>query len=193
MTKKHIITELSKADYITMLAVFLIINSFWLLWQGQLYLAIALTFISMYLDFLDGYIARRFGASIYGKVLDTLYDVLGWVLFPALVINIQANWQWYSLLITTTFCLASILRLSRFTVVGYVEKKSKYYTGLPVLFSKYALLLCLLFESKISLLILVIMIPLMVSSKLIKKPHPLFAQLEIVYAIIFLVINTKHA
>lgn len=193
MTKKHLLKELSKADYITLLAVFLIINSFWLLWNGEIYLAISLAFVSMYLDFLDGFVARKYGGSDYGKVLDTLYDVLGWVLFPSLVINIEAHWAWWSLVITTIFCLASVIRLSRFTVAGYVEKNKKYYTGLPVLFSKYALLTCLLFDAKISLLILIIMIPLMVSSKLIKKPHAFFAQLELLYAVVFLSLYFIHA
>jgi CDP-diacylglycerol--serine O-phosphatidyltransferase len=193
MIKKHLLKELSKADYITLLAVLLIINSFWLLWNEEIYLAISLAFVSMYLDFLDGFVARKYGGSDYGKVLDTLYDVLGWVLFPALVINIEARWAWWSLLITTIFCLASVIRLSRFTVSGYVEKNKKYYTGLPVLFSKYALLTYLLFDAKISLLILIIMIPLMVSSKLIKKPHAFFAQLELLYAVVFLTLYFIHA
>jgi phosphatidylserine synthase len=108
------------------------------------------------------------------------------------VINIEAHWVWWSLVLTSVFCVASVIRLSRFTVSGYVEKNKKYYTGLPVLFSKYALLLCLFFNAKLSLLILAAMIPMMVSSKLVKKPHALFAQLELLYALIFLTLYFRH-
>lgn len=186
MNKKHLILELSKADYITILATFFIINAFWLLWHGQIKLAVALAFVSMFLDYLDGTIARKYGSSSYGHVLDSLYDVLGWVLFPALVVNIQTRWEWWAVIVTTVYCLAAVVRLSRFTVTGYVETNNKYYTGIPVLFSKYALLVSFILEAKLSVVILAIMIPLMVSSRLVKKPHQFFAQLELLYAAIFL-------
>lgn len=186
MAKKHILKELSKADYVTSLAILLIVNSFWLLWNKRVDLAIALAFVSMFLDYVDGVVARKYGGSPYGHVLDSLYDVLGWVLFPALVINIESDWAWWAVIVTTLYCLTAIIRLSRFTVAGYVETKDKYYTGLPVLFSKYALLVALLAQGKVSVIILAIMIPLMVSSRLVKKPHPFLAQLELVYAAIFL-------
>lgn len=192
MTKKHIISELSKADYVTLLAVLLIICAFWLVWLGQLYLSIAIAFVSMFFDYLDGVVSRKYGSSPYGKVLDSLYDVLGWVLFPALIVNIQARWEWWVVLITTLFCVFSIIRLSRFTVIGYVETGKKYYVGVPVLLSKYALLSALLFEAKLSAIILAVMIPLMVSSRLVKKPHPFFAQIELLYAALFFYLYLKN-
>lgn len=192
MSKKHLLSELSKADCMTVLAAFFIIIAFWLLWNGHTELAIAFAFFSMFFDFLDGTIARKYGGSKYGSVLDSLYDVLGWVLFPALVVNIESGWAWWSVLVTTIYCLAGIIRLSRFTVDGYTKSDKKYYVGVPVLFSKYALLLVLFYHAIFSLVILVIMIPLMVSSRLIKKPHPFFAQLELLYAIIFLWLYLIH-
>lgn len=191
MKKKHLLGELSKADYVTVLAVLLIVNAFWLLWNGKIELAVSLAFISMFLDYLDGVMARLYGGSPYGKVLDSLYDVLGWVLFPATVINIEADWAWWSILITTVYCAAAALRLSRFTIEGYKDKM--YYTGLPVLFSQYALLFILMVEAKISLLILLLMTPLMLSSHMIRKPHPFFAWLEPVYAVVFLWLHIKNA
>lgn len=190
MRRKHLIFELSKADYITLLATFCILNAFWLLWQGELYLAIALAFVSMFLDYVDGTVARRYGGSPFGKVFDSLYDVLGWVLFPALVINIQADWAWWAVVVTTLFCVTGFARLGRFTVDGYEGTDTKYYVGMPVLFSKYALLVCLFAEAKLSVAILAFMIPLMVSSKLVRKPHPLLAQLELLYAVLFVWLNS---
>lgn len=186
MSKKHLITELSKADYITLFSTLLVVSAFWIVWSGQIYLAVAIAFVSMFFDYLDGVVARKYGGSPYGHVLDSLYDVLGWVLFPALIINIKADWAWWSITVTTLYCVFAILRLSRFTVVGYVETDKKYYVGVPVLFSKYALLAAFIFNSQIAALILVIMIPLMISSRLVKKPHPFWAQIELFYAAIFL-------
>lgn len=191
MSKKPLLLELSRADYVTIVATFFIVNAFWLLWNGQIYLAISLAFVSMYIDYLDGTIARKHGGSPYGKTLDSLYDVLGWVLFPSLVVNIQSGWAWWAVAVTTVFCLAAVVRLSRFTVKGYVESNERYYTGVPVLFSKYALLLVLIAGAKISVLILAVMIPLMISSRLIKKPHPIFAQFNPIYAAIFLLLYIK--
>ena len=129
MSKKHLIQELSRADYITVLSIFLITNAFWLAWHQQYYLAIAVAFVSMFLDYLDGYVARLYGGSEYGKVLDSLYDILGWVLFPSLLINIQTDWAWWSISVTTLFVVASALRLSRFTVKGYKESEYKRLIG----------------------------------------------------------------
>lgn len=190
--QQHLLSELSAADYVTIAATFCIVNAFWLLWNGRTELAIALAFVSTFLDYVDGTVARKYGGSPYGKVLDSLYDVLGWVLFPALVINIQTGWAWWAVVVTTLFCLSSVIRLSRFTVGGYVETETRYYTGLPVLFSKYALLLVYVLDAKLSVLVLVFMIPLMVSSRLVRKPHPLTAQIELIYAILFVWLYFYH-
>jgi phosphatidylserine synthase len=191
MPKKHLLQELSKADYVTLTAVAFIACGFWVLWQGSVYLAVALAFVSMFLDYVDGAVARKYGGSPYGKVMDSLYDVMGWVLFPSLVINIQTGWQWWSILVTTLFCVFSIMRLSRFTVAGYVETDGRYYRGLPVLFSKYALLLAFVMSGQLAVLGLAVMIPLMVSSRLIRKPHPFLAQLELAYAALFLWLHLR--
>lgn len=192
MSKKHLLTELSWADYLTSSATFLIVSAFWLVWLGHTKLAVSAAFVSMFLDYLDGTVARKYGGSPYGQVLDSLYDVLGWVLFPALVINIEAHWAWWAVLVTTLYCVFGVIRLSRFTVAGYVKTDQNYYTGVPVLFSKYALLLAFILQAKLAVVILAIMIPLMVSSRLIKKPHPFFAQLELLYAAIFLWLYIAH-
>lgn len=193
MSEKHLLKELSRADYITILSLFLIVNAFWLLWNGWFYIAIAVTFTSMFFDYLDGYVARRFGGSPYGKVLDSLYDILGWVLFPALVINIQANWTWWSLIITTVFCVFAALRLSRFTVAGYVESKKRYYVGMPVSYSRYALLFVVVGGAKLSAILLMVMVPLMVSSRLFKKSPPVLMQINLLYAALFILLHLRHA
>lgn len=192
MNKKHLLAELSKADYITIAATSLVLNAIWLLWLGHTKLAMAIGFVSMYCDYLDGWFARKYGGSAYGKVLDSLYDILGWVLFPSLVINIQTGWAWWSVIITTLFCLSGLIRLSRFTVQGYVETDKRYYIGLPVSYSRYALLLVFLIGAKLSVLILALMIPLMVSSRLFRKSLPFLMQMNLLYAAVFLWLSVKH-
>jgi phosphatidylserine synthase len=191
-SKKNLLAELSLADYITVLSNFLILNGFWLLWNGHMLLAIAVVFVSMYLDYLDGWTARKYGGSPYGKVLDSLYDILGWVLFPALVVNIQTHWAWWSVVITTLYCMAAAIRLSRFTVAGYVETDKRYYTGMPVSYSRYALLVVLLAGGVLSAVMLAIMIPLMVSSRLFRKSPPILMQINLVYAAIFLTLYLRN-
>jgi CDP-diacylglycerol---serine O-phosphatidyltransferase len=189
---KHLLKQLSKADYVTALSIACIVNAFALLWHGYTNLAVSLAFVSMFLDYVDGLVARKYGGSPYGAVLDSLYDVMGWVLFPAMVINIQADWAWWSILVTTLFSVFGLLRLSRFTVAGYVKTDARYYRGLPVLFSKYALLVALwLNMTTLAVVWLAVMIPLMVSSRLVRKPHPILAQLELVYAAIFLWLHIR--
>ncbi len=183
--KQHLLLELSTADYITCLAIVLVVCGFWLAWNGYLYLAVSTTFTSMFFDYLDGRIARTYGGSPYGKVLDSLYDILGWVLFPALIINTQTGWAWWSLIITTTYCLFAALRLSRFTVGGYVEADKKYFVGMPVSYSRFVLLIAFVAGSKVSAGLLLIMIPLMVSSKLFRKSPPILMQINLLFAAFF--------
>ena len=189
---KHLVHQLSYADQVTLLAVGSIIVAFWLLWNGYIYLAVGFAFLSTFLDFLDGICARKYGGSAYGKMFDSLYDVLGWVLFPALIINIQSGWQWWSIVITTFYCIAAVMRLGRFTADGYVENGGSYYQGLPVLYSKYALIGAFFWQAIPSLLWLAIMIPLMISSRLVPKQRPWLAWLEAVYAIIFIVLGMQN-
>ena len=189
--QKHLIKKLALADYATSLAIVLIVNAFWLAWNDQLYLATCLAFASMFLDYLDGRLAKNFGGSPYGKILDSLYDMLGWVLFPSLLINIQADWAWWSLIITTAYCLFAALRLSRFTVEGYIGAGRRAYAGLPVSYSRYALLVAFVVGAKLSVLILAIMIPLMVSSRLFKKSPAILMQVNLLYAAVFLWLHLR--
>lgn len=191
MSKKHLIKELSGADYVTSISIILIVNAFWLAWNNQLHLAIAVTFVSMFLDYVDGRLARKYGGSPYGKVLDSLYDILGWVLFPALMVNIQSDWAWWALIITSAYCLFAALRLSRFTVAGYVETSKRYYMGMPVSYSRYALLIVFIAGAKVSAIMLALMIPLMVSSRLFRKSPPFLMQINLLYAAIFLWLYLK--
>lgn len=187
MRKKHLIEELSRADWVTVTSILLITCAFWLTWKQHIYLAMSVAFVSMFFDYLDGYLARRYGSSDYGKVLDSLYDILGWVLFPSLIVNIQTEWHWWSLVVTTVFVVAAALRLSRFTVKGYNESKPiRHYVGMPVSYSRYALVVAPLFSGLLSLLFVAIMIPLMISNRLFRKSPPILMKINLLYAVIYL-------
>lgn len=184
MTAPTLIRRLSRADGITLTAVLLVVQAFWWLGQGEPELAAALACVSMFLDYVDGAVARRWGSSAYGRVLDSLYDVLGWVLFPAAVINLRLEWTWWSLVVTSLFCLAGLLRLSRFTVEGYSGESEPHYVGLPVLFSQYALLAAFIWPPSAALM-LAVMVPLMVSERRFRKPPPVLSYLLLVYGAVF--------
>ena len=181
---RPLVRQLSWADSVTLTAVLVVVNAFWWLWRGQPELAAALACVSMFLDHVDGVVARRWGSSAYGRVLDSLYDALGWVVFPATVINLRLDWTWWGLTVTSLFCLSGQLRLSRFTVEGYVGESRRYYVGLPVLFSQYPLLAAFVWPP-LAALMLAVMVPWMVSERRVRKPSPIMAYLLLVYAAVF--------
>jgi phosphatidylserine synthase len=188
-----LLRQLSGADWVTVAAVAVVSHAYWAAFLGRLWLATGLAFVAMFLDYLDGAVARARGGSPYGAVLDSLGDILIWVLFPALVINIQLHFAWWSIAITTLYMMFAVIRLGRFTVTGYVKTDKAYFTGLPVLFSKYALLLSFVPHfGWLALVWLAAMMPLMVSSRLIPKPNPLVTQSEIVIAAIFIYLALTH-
>lgn len=180
-----LIRQLSWADGVTSTAILVVVQAFWWLWRGQTDLAVALACISMFLDHIDGVVARRWGSSAYGRVLDSLYDVLGWVVFPATVINLRLDWAWWVVAVTSLFCLSGLLRLSRFTVEGYIGESQLHYAGLPVLFSQYPLLASFLWPP-LGGLMLAPMVPWMLSERRVPKPHALLAYLLLVYAALFI-------
>jgi phosphatidylserine synthase len=187
------VRQLSSADWVTVSAVAVAANAYWAVFLGRVWLGTGLAFAAMFLDYLDGAVARARGGSPYGAALDSLGDMLIWVLFPALVINIQLHFAWWSVAVTTIYMMFAVVRLGRFTVGGYVKTDKSYYTGLPVLFSKYALLLSFVPHfGWLALVFLAAMVPLMVSSRLVPKPHPLVTQSEIVIAAIFLYLALVH-
>lgn len=192
-SSEPLLRQLSGADWVTVAAVAAVAHAYWAVFVGRVWLGTGLAFVAMFLDYLDGAVARARGGSPYGAVLDSLGDMLIWVLFPALVINIQMHFAWWSVAVTSAYMMFAVIRLGRFTVAGYVKSDKAYYTGLPVLFSKYALLLSFVPHfGWLAVAWLAAMIPLMVSWRLVPKPHPLVTQSEIVIAAIFIYLALTH-
>jgi len=113
--------------------------------------ATSLLFLSMMMDGLDGYMARRFGSKhSMGQVLDSISDAISFAFAPALLIYAEfhhgaADWlQNYTALACAVAILATgLFRLARFSAGGY---ELKYFVGMPAPASALLILLtCLLF------------------------------------------------
>ncbi|OGS42703.1 MAG: CDP-diacylglycerol--serine O-phosphatidyltransferase [Euryarchaeota archaeon RBG_16_62_10] len=113
--------------------------------------AAGLVFVSMMMDGLDGYIARRFGSKhSMGQVLDSISDSISFAFAPALLVYAQlsepggASLQNGAVLATSVAILATgLFRLARFTAGGY---QLPYFVGMPAPAAALVVVLtCLLF------------------------------------------------
>ena len=102
-------------------------------------LVIAAVLVAMVADVLDGRIARLMNAtSEFGAQLDSLADVISFVVTPAIIVYLWAlgdagGLGWALVLV---FVMASALRLARFNVALDDEKPapswaSRFFTGVP--------------------------------------------------------------
>ena len=115
--------------------------------------ATSLLFLSMIMDGLDGYLARRFGSKhSRGQVLDSISDSISFAFAPALLIYAEFHGADESALMNGVVlaCSVAILasglfRLARFSAGGF---QLSYFTGMPAPAAALLLvLLCLLFGS----------------------------------------------
>jgi len=113
--------------------------------------ASGLLLLSMMMDGLDGYIARRFGTKhSMGQVLDSISDSVSFAFAPALLIYAEfheAGGDTLENLVVLACAVAvmasGLFRLARFAVGGY---QLSYFVGMPAPAAALALILfCLLF------------------------------------------------
>jgi len=97
--------------------------------------AIYLIFLSMMMDGLDGYMARRFGSKhSRGQVLDSISDSISFAFAPALLIYAEFHTPGdsvksiISLICAIAFLASGLFRLARFSVGGY---QLSYFVGMP--------------------------------------------------------------
>lgn len=97
--------------------------------------AIYLLFLSMMMDGLDGYMARKFGSKhTRGQVLDSISDSISFAFAPALLIYAEYHapgnslTSIASLLVAIVFLATGLFRLARFSVGGY---QLSYFVGMP--------------------------------------------------------------
>lgn len=115
--------------------------------------AASLLFLSMMMDGLDGYMARRFGSKhSRGQVLDSISDAISFAFAPALLLYAEFHAPGGSLLqnAAALFCAIAVLatglfRLARFSAGGY---QLGHFMGMPApAGALVVVLMCLMFGS----------------------------------------------
>jgi CDP-diacylglycerol--serine O-phosphatidyltransferase len=113
--------------------------------------ASGLLLLSMIMDGLDGYMARRFGSRHgKGQVLDSISDSISFVFAPALLVYAELHGPDKSalenmvvLIASISFLATGLFRLARFSAGGY---QLGYFVGMPAPAGALVIiLLCLLF------------------------------------------------
>ena len=126
------------------------------IFEGNYLSATSLLLLSMVMDGLDGYMARRFGSKhTRGQVLDSISDSISFAFAPALMVYAQfedpsvAPLQTVQDLLVLACAVAvmvsGLFRLARFSVGGF---QLPHFAGLPApAAALFILLMCLLFGS----------------------------------------------
>lgn len=106
-----------------------------------LYLSMALLFLAGICDLLDGTIARSIERSAmekrFGVELDSLSDIVSFVVLPVLILMYACGFSWHSLLVAFLYVFAGSMRLGWFNLT--VDEANGYFTGVPVTFSSVLL------------------------------------------------------
>ncbi|MGQ0534522.1 MAG: CDP-alcohol phosphatidyltransferase family protein [Methanobacteriota archaeon] len=105
------------------------------------YVVLGLVAVGAGLDGLDGLIARRFGASRLGTILDDLSDLVTFCVVPSLFLVMNYGGEaWIPTVLTASVVfLFGMMRLARFASTP--EHDSLVFTGLPTPVSASAILL----------------------------------------------------
>ena len=97
--------------------------------RGQFFLAVLFMLSSVVWDYLDGKIGRWLGTPHpFGKELDSLADVVGFGMAPAVFAYTYATPNSWLTLVLVLFVLCGTLRLARFNVVNLTGE----YIGMPI-------------------------------------------------------------
>lgn len=137
------IVSLTWVDSLTLVSLLLACLGLLSAWIGTLTLAISLMTLSMFVDMLDGFIARRSKMeSEFGKYLDSFCDVFTYLLLPLFILFQFGMRDTLSICGLFTFLVCGLLRLSRFNIVGTIEDEgTAYHIGLQVFWSQLLVVL----------------------------------------------------
>ncbi|WP_394831446.1 CDP-alcohol phosphatidyltransferase family protein [Pendulispora rubella] len=105
------------------------------------FLGLTFMFLGLLMDALDGVVARRFHLeSDLGKVLDSLCDVVTYLVAPALALRVLGLQGLAGGAAMTIMVVAGILRLANFAVIGNVKGTAgPAYLGMPCFYSHFVL------------------------------------------------------
>ncbi len=158
-TKIPFIIHLNRVDLITLSSVLTTFIAMMSAIEGQLYFSMALLFLAMTADALDGMLARKWQLEReFGRYLDGFMDVLIYLVVPSIIM-----WQWqfdgYWSICILLMIACGCIRLSVFNQVGNTveehqqaqdeqtqDVKKLGYQGMPVFWSVFILAAAMLVE-----------------------------------------------
>ena len=120
--------------------MFFVCFSIVLVLKGYFSFGLSVLYLAMTIDWLDGFLARRFGtARDFGRYLDSFVDVLDYLIAPSLFLYLWGFNHWLQSLILLLFIMSGIVRLSVFNEIGNVknEEGDSSYLGMPVYYSLF--------------------------------------------------------
>ena len=111
--------------------------------NGMLTLAIVLMLLAMFVDMIDGMLARRMKLeSEFGRYLDSFCDVFTYLVLPLFIFYQFGMQDLFSIIALFFFLVGGILRLARFNILSTVEVEGvHYHLGLQVIWSHLVVVL----------------------------------------------------
>ncbi len=107
------------------LAIFMALSGYYLV-------SACLILLGAIFDLFDGRVARKLNmASEFGVQLDSLCDVVSFVVAPAVFAFAVLEPVWYVNVLLAFYVVAGVLRLARYNVTGTTDG-GKYFEGVPV-------------------------------------------------------------
>jgi len=137
------IVSLTWVDLLTLVSLLLACLGLLSAFNEALTLAIGLMTLAMFVDMLDGFLARRLKLeSEFGKYLDSFCDVFTYLLLPLFILFQFGMQDALSICALFVFLVCGLLRLSRFNIVGTIEDEgTAYHIGLQVFWSQLLVVL----------------------------------------------------
>ncbi len=109
--------------------------------KNLLFFSIFLMFIAVILDFLDGFLARKYNqVTDLGKIFDSINDLIIYIIYPIIFLIYYLNVMDFGIYLSLSiFMFSGTYRLIRQTHLNLRENTFEYYVGLPVCFSLFLL------------------------------------------------------
>jgi archaetidylserine synthase len=159
--------------------------------RGETQEAVMLILFATVADGLDGFLARRMGASMLGPSLDSMADLISFGVAPTVLASALLDSRWPGfpgghwaiyVIFCGTFLVCGILRLARFNIS---PKNDLYFEGLPIPAAGIIVSASVLLgRPTMTFILMLLLSALMVSS----LPYPKIRELKLAapLAIIFL-------
>ena len=171
------IMKLNKSVILTYLSVAFGILGMVLALKVKVEYALICLVIAGILDLFDGVVARKIKRTeeekSFGVQIDSLCDVINFLVFPVIITISLGMHKWYHILVLVLYALAGVTRLARFNVIAEKKHKDtpvKYYTGLPVTYISLILPIVYLIYKNVIILALLIVAIMFVTNIKITKP-----------------------